>query len=262
MIVDCFPFFNELDVLEIRLNSLAPYVDRFVLTECNVTHSGNQKPLFFAENKERFKNFNIMHLICPPPETDMKSIPGTLNNNAWRLEHRDREFLMNGIKDLDQDDIILLSDADEIPDLTQYKKGTEGAFKQKIYYYYLNCYAGIKNWKGTIAIKKKNIKTMNHTRNHRAMYQTIVVGGWHFSTMGNVEQIKYKIESVAHQELNTDAFKDNIEMNRKDLIDPYGGWRPGRPPNWQGRNVKLSIEMPDGPKWLLENKERYPKLWI
>ena len=65
MIVDCFPFFNELDILEIRLNSLAPYVDRFVLTECNVTHSGNQKPLFFAENKERFKirNKKIVFIV-------------------------------------------------------------------------------------------------------------------------------------------------------------------------------------------------------
>ena len=63
MIYDCFPFFNELDILEIRLNSLAPYVDRFVLSEMDVTHSGRPKPFYFSENKDRFKDFPIIHIL-------------------------------------------------------------------------------------------------------------------------------------------------------------------------------------------------------
>lgn len=262
-VFDCFPFFNELDVLEVRLNALTPYVDEFILTECKVTHSGNDKPLFFEQNKERYKNFNIRQLIVPPEEEYRYTITsGKLSGNAWRLEHRDREYLMTAIKDLDDEDIILLSDADEIPDLSKYKCGEEGAFKQKIYYYYFNCYAGVDNWKGTIAIKKKNIHSLNYVRNHRNHYPTIVKGGWHFSTMGTPEQIRYKIESVAHTELNTPEFKAGIEENRALLRDPYGGWRPGHPPNWQNRHVEMKKEMPDGPEWLLKNRERYPHLWI
>lgn len=269
MIVDCIPFFNELDVLEVRLNALAPYVDRFVITECTVTHSGNPKPLYFNENKDRFKQFNITHLICPPPDRDMKSVPGTYSGNAWRLEHRDREYLMTGIQDLDPEDFVILSDADEIPDVSKYRLGDEGAFKQKVYYYYFNCRAiNHRPWKGSIILKKKNIKTMNHTRNHRGFYPTIVNSGWHFSTLGTPDQIRYKIESVAHQELNTPYFKGNIEESRKALVDPYGGWRPGmpevdkeHPKNWLGRNIEMKIEEPDGPEWLLKNRERYGHLF-
>jgi len=263
MIIDCFPFFNELDVLEVRLNALAPYVDMFVLNESPISHSGQPKPLFFQENKDRFKDFNIKHLIRQPSQ--IGDVGGSLSD-AWRREHADREHLMEGIRDLDPETIIFLSDVDEIPDLSQYKLGTEGAFKQKVYYYYFNCFSNQRHWKGTIVQKLKNIKTMNHTRNHRGRYPTIVVGGWHFSTLGNAEQVKHKIENVAHRELDTDEFKSMIEHNREHLIDPYGGFRPGLPDNWKENrskiNVKLTKEDPSGPEWLLKNRERYPDLWI
>ncbi|MFH1563854.1 MAG: N-acetylglucosaminyltransferase, partial [Nitrospirota bacterium] len=111
MIIDCFMFFNELDLLEIRLHSLASYVDRFVLVESPITHSGNPKPLFFEENKDKFKDFNITHLIYLPAE-----------RGIWGREIRQRAYLLNGIADADPEDMILISDVDEIPDLTQYKK--------------------------------------------------------------------------------------------------------------------------------------------
>jgi hypothetical protein len=70
---------------------------------------------------------------------------------------------------------------------------------------------------------------------------------------------------VAHQELNTDEFKSMIENNRSKLIDPYGGFRPGLPDNWKenrkGLDVKMTIEDPNGPEWLLKNREIYPNLW-
>jgi beta-1,4-mannosyl-glycoprotein beta-1,4-N-acetylglucosaminyltransferase len=258
LIIDCFPFFNELDLLEIRLNALAPYVGRFVLCEMPVTHSGNSKPLFFEQNKDRYKNFPITHIIAPP-KPDMRIEMGRFSGDAWRLEHWQRECLMDGIRDADPEDIILLSDLDEIPDLDNYRYGDEGAFKQELYYYYFNCHVNQRrHWKGTIAIRRKNIVTLTHTRNMRNKYPTIVLwGGWHFSTMGSPEDIVYKIESFAHTELNREEFKSKIAENRAALKDMYARGAS----NFWPDEFKLTIEMPSGPKWLLENKDRYPKYW-
>lgn len=165
---------------------------------------------------------------------------------------------MNGIKDVDPDEIILLSDLDEIPNLKNYKLGEEGSFRQKLYYYYCNVWTGTQ-WRGTIAIKKKNILSLNHTRNYRKKYKTIVQdGGWHFSTLGTTEQIIYKIESFAHVELDKPEFKDRIEHQKANLLDPYNRGAE----NWENRHYKLRVEMPNGPEYLLNNKERYNHLWI
>ena len=125
MIVDCFPFFNETDLLEIRLNALAPYVGRFVLCEMPITHSGKPKPLYFDANKERFKNFPITHIsVEDNPKYVLK--PGRYgkrindSHTAWRREHYQRECLMQGLEDLAPDDMILISDMDEIPNLENF----------------------------------------------------------------------------------------------------------------------------------------------
>lgn len=247
MVIDCFPFFNELDVLEVRLHALAPYVDRFVLCEMPVTHSGRPKPLFFAYNASRFSSFPITHLVAP-----------ATTGSSWVLEHYQREWLMKGLQTLAPDDIVLLSDADEIPDLTSYDGKSEGAFKQKLYYYYFNVYTGLRNWKGTVATRYRNITTLNRIRNLRNRLPSVVnPGGWHFSTLGTAEDIIYKIESFAHVELDRSKFKDKIDYNRHHLLDPYNRGAP----NWGARGLQLTVEMPSGPKWLLDNAERYPHLW-
>jgi beta-1,4-mannosyl-glycoprotein beta-1,4-N-acetylglucosaminyltransferase len=257
--IDCFTFFNELDLLEIRLNSLAPFVEKFVLCECAVTYSGNPKPLFFLENKSRFKDFNITHLIVDHPEKYLKDAkkedplfhysPRNISRDAWLLENDQREYLMNGIKDVGPETIILISDLDEIPDLTTYIEGMEGPFRQKLYYYYFNTFTGKKNWKGTIACRKKNIPTLNSLRDNR--WRVAPVGlGWHFSTLGSIDNIRYKIESYAHIEHNTEMRKKKIAENMVNLLDPYD------------RNADhLIVEMPSGPEWLVKNKEKYEHMF-
>ena len=243
MIVDCFSFFNELDLLEIRLNSLAPYVDRFVLSECPVTHSGKPKPLYFSENRDRYKDFNITHLVVDNYERFLKSSP-------WILERYQRQYLMKGISDVSGDDIILVSDLDEIPNLDSYIIGEEGVFMQKLYYYYLNTFTGIE-WKGSVARLRKDVGNMSRTRDWKnSTPLRIQNGGWHFSTLGPPDNIKTKIESFAHQEFNKDGIKEGIENSVKNLVDPYGR-----------TSTKYTVEMPSGPKWLLENKDRYSHLF-
>lgn len=238
VIIDCFQFFNELDLLEIRLNSLAPRVDRFVLVESPLTHTGKPKPLYFDDNKDRFRDFNIVHLVYE--NASETSAPGRYWNQI--------DFLMNGLADADPDDTILLSDVDEIPNLRKYKEGTEGVFRQRLFYYYLNVYTA-HVWHGTVAIKKKNIRQLRKVRKYRGKFRDIG-NGWHFSYVCPTEDIIYKIESFGHSELNTPKIKEKIAENRNNLTDPFNRY-PG----------KYAVRMPSGPAWLLKNKDKYEHLF-
>ena len=118
MIYDCFTFFNELDLLEIRLNTLNDYVDYFVLVEATKTFTGKDKPLYYNENKERFKQFEnkIIHII-------VDTYPDS--TNPWVLENHQRNSIANGFANCKDNDIILISDLDEIPRpelIDKYKK--------------------------------------------------------------------------------------------------------------------------------------------
>lgn len=108
MVYDCFCFYNELDLLEIRLNILNGCVDKFVLVEATRTQRNNPKPLYFAENKERYKKFEdkIIHLVLDEyPE----------HIEQWTIENLQRNYIMKGLEQCSDDDIILISDLDEIP---------------------------------------------------------------------------------------------------------------------------------------------------
>ena len=115
MIYDAFPFFNELDLLELRLKTLESVVDRFILVEATRTHTGHPKPLFFQENKSRFSAFlnRIEHIVVddyPPFET------------AWTYENHQRNCIVRGLSNAKPDDWILVSDLDEIPNPSMIEK--------------------------------------------------------------------------------------------------------------------------------------------
>ena len=252
-IIDCFVFYDELDILEIRLNSLNPYVNRFVLCEMPWTHTLEAKRLYFNENKERFKEFNITHLIAEDPFSFEWKVIGKhkYKSGLWKNEYYQREYLQHGIINCHPEDIILLSDLDEIPNLENYHYGSEGAFKQKMYYYYLNCFTNQRRWKGTIAIKKKHIGVLNSVRDERNNIPTIVQdGGWHFSHMGSIERLKKRISIKVDTKFATKENIDALKERRKNLIDPYAR-----------TDEKFTIEMPNGPKWLLENKDKYGEMF-
>ncbi len=256
MIIDCVMFFNELDLLEIRLHSHAPYVERFVICECPVTHSGKPKPLYFEENKERFKGFNITHLIVDDYKDYMNWFPGDglaeRCLNAQKIENHQRDFMVNGIYDVDPETIIFISDADEILDLKNYK-GEEGAFLQEYYCYYLNVY--MKKGRGPIAIKKKNLQNFTGMTDARSqMKHRLIAGyGWHFTCLGTPEEILEKIDSCYHQNFNTEEVRLKLVDNRKNLVDPYLRAR---------YNTTFTVQMPGGPQWLLKNKDRYTHLFF
>ncbi|MBO6167304.1 MAG: hypothetical protein J6P13_03005 [Kiritimatiellae bacterium] len=115
MIYDCFSFFNELDILEIRLNALKDVVDRFVLVEAVKTHSGQPKKLYFEENKDRYKPFldKIIHVIVDNEPHLPEKCPKL--TAAWAYENHQRNVIVRGLARIGADDVLLISDLDKIP---------------------------------------------------------------------------------------------------------------------------------------------------
>lgn len=244
MIYDCFTFFNELDLLEIRLNILNDYVDKFVIVESTRTFNNKKKKLYYEENKERYKKFEdkIIHIVMDEfsPEEDI---------GDWTIENSQRNCIMKGLKNCSDDDIIIISDLDEIPrpELIRqaYNPNKIIAFDCDVYNYFLNNYIvgyewthgpkmlSYKNFKhilddcklsDTYAIDTKVNKgtTPCRIRLYYGAKQThIKKGGWHFSYMGDVDVIMDKIRACFEYEPISNK-DDCLKMiNSKKFLDTY-----------------------------------------
>ena len=245
---DTFCFFNELDVLEIRLNILDPYVDYFVIAECFETFSGKDKNLYYYENKDRFAKWNhkILHHVNQKYSTlDAFERAGFQKDNI-------REFIKYEAKN---DDIVYFGDLDEIWKPKKIKDDKVYNLKQLNYSYYLNNLSS-EEWIGTIVGKWGTIKTntLNHWRaNHDNLLDN---GGWHFSNMGGAEQIRKKLEAYDHQEFNTDSIKGDLERKMENNEDYLG-----RPHDYYGKPFEFKIDDSQLPDYLLENKEKWKHLF-
>lgn len=235
-IYDCFAFFNELDLLELRLEELSPVVDYFVVVEATRTFQKKPKPLYFTENKSRFKKFEdkIIHVVVDKyPTFWTKFRPVT----TWHYDNHQKEGILQGIKDAGPEDLIIVSDLDEIPlaeKVLEYKnqKGIR-VFEAYQSYYYLNYVCthiydyggkavaqrnrdGYGRWRGTVMLEKKLIKTIKETRGYMdeesSRIQVVQDGGWHFSYMGGIQKILEKIDAWTHIEFN------NPEFNSKEKV--------------------------------------------
>lgn len=223
MIYDCFPFFNELDVVEIRFKELYDHVDYFVVSESNLTHSGKSKPLYFQENKERFERFNdkIINIVCDNP-----TVVDRIDMN-WTREKCQRNFIYQVLKDRCQDDdIIITSDADEIVDskkIQEIKNVKNMTFLQlKPSWYFLNLVSDppwVTAKSIPFRILRDNFKgDLTLVRNSGAS-DCIMNAGWHFSYMGGRDQVIRKMESFAHQEFNVPKY---INERQIDLVIRFG----------------------------------------
>jgi beta-1,4-mannosyl-glycoprotein beta-1,4-N-acetylglucosaminyltransferase len=166
MIYDCFTFYNELDLLEIRLNTLNDVADYFVLVEATKTFTNKDKQLVFDSNKERFNAFQnkIIHVVVDDlPE---------YKNDPWQYEKFQRNAIMRGLTKCNSDDLILISDVDEIPSpdaiLQCKQKDTVYLFRQSLYHFYFNMqYEKLSVWHGTMMAPFKMIKTPEELRLYR-----------------------------------------------------------------------------------------------
>lgn len=217
MIYDCTIFFKELELLELRFNILNDIVDVFCICESNKTFTGITKPYYFEENFQQFARFKNKILYKKITFDDFK--------NPWDNENFQRNESVHG--DFLDNDIILLSDVDEIPNpdiLRNIQVQDEDVlhFKQHIYYYNLNTKLDM-DWYGTKAFKKHILKQYTPAQiRHLEIKNILENGGWHFSYFGNKVFIEEKLNSFSHTEFNNSFYKSNIEQsvkNKKDLFN-------------------------------------------
>tara|TARA_Y100001970_G_scaffold222664_1_gene273921 strand:+ start:4742 stop:5611 length:870 start_codon:yes stop_codon:yes gene_type:complete len=246
-------YFDEEIVLDTRLNCLNQYVDYFVIIESSYTHSGVKRDLKFNIKKfDRFKNKIIYKIYDEIPnrifkinDSDSETIKShKYIENAILRENGQRNYILEGIKDADDEDLILISDVDEIPNLSKvnFKEIKEKIilFKQDMFYYKFNLKLPNMEWTGTKGCKKKDLISPQWLRNikdrkypffridtffSKDKYISVKIvknGGWHFSNIKAPEEIEHKLKSYLHHRefdadsLNTEQIKDI--MNKKKAI--------------------------------------------
>ena len=263
-IYDCFQYFNEDHMVDLRMNILDPYVDFFVISESTKTHQGQNKKINFdIKNFPQFKD-KIKFLVA---DYDKKINFENHTGGESIIEQHQRNYLINGLKDASPEDLIILSDSDEIPDLSKIKNINNNkkfiAFSQKMFMYKLNLLnVEESGWIGSKITKKKNISSMQDLRNLKFKnypfwridkgHLQIIEGGWHFSFLQTPDQILKKIKSFSHGEFNNSLLNENrIEekiLKNEDIF---------------GRDIKLEkIDLNENfPKYIYNNQEKFSK-WI
>jgi len=225
VLVDTFLFYNEIDILELRLRLLDEYVDRFVLVEAEFTFMGTPKELFYEKNKERFLKWNhkIEHVVIKLDEEPVTTDP-------WVRENFQRDQITRGLGGLPLDATIMLSDVDEIPDLAKIK------FNNKImsvhmwmYEYSFEYIFTEEPWIGTVITNYQLFKRAGPTyfRNNRWKFPTVGFSGWHLSSFGDAHHILNKIQTYSHakDDKHAEASIENFEKWIKNGIHSDGQTR-------------------------------------
>lgn len=224
-IIDCFTFYNELDLLTYRLNILYDVVDYFVLVEATHTHVGLEKSLYYNENKHLFEKFHskIIHVIVSNLPHKYPNI-NCNNGEQWVNERFQRDCISNGISrlNLDARDYITITDLDEIPDpriLAIIKENRADfeiyALEMEMYYYNLNCRHLGELWTWPKIISYKTYIELNEPCSRLRFWNCGIVrsAGWHLSYFGDATRIQNKIQNFAHQEFNNSKFTDIDKIN-------------------------------------------------
>jgi len=293
-IFDCFMYFDEEQVLDLRLNVLYQNVDYFVIVESTYNHKGEKRNLLF--NSKKFEKFNdkiiylvydkIPKLVDPINETDNeKEKDGKYIMNALYRENAQRDFILEGLKSAKKDDLILISDVDEIPKLSSVNlnqvKNEIILFKQDMFYYKYNLSLPNFKWTGTKAVKRKNLVSPQWLRNVKdrkypffridtffsdKKYIDIKIindGGWHFSNIKSPEMIEHKLRSyLHHREFDQVSLSieeiDELVKKKQAIYD----LRVDKRVNKVGNGVILeNFEMKKLPNHINNNIDKY-KNWL
>ncbi|PWL56427.1 MAG: glycosyl transferase GT17 family protein [Lachnospiraceae bacterium] len=276
MVIDCIPFFNELDILKLRLHILDPLVDRFVIEEATHTFSGLPKDLCFEKNREMFEEFlpKITYLVVDNSPEEI---------STHERDKFQKNALAKALTDASDEDVLILSDVDEIPNPAVLQELVKRFDPDKIYhlaqrnfYCYLNMeevsgnllsitgeFPGVERrmWLGTKVFAKKNIPEsgiidLREISPEDPRSVRVADGGWHFGYMGSCHEtdvsrrVGTKVVAAAHQEYNTEdvlaEVKDRLILG-EDIF---------------GRNAVFQWAVVDEsyPQYLLEHKSEYDYL--
>ena len=267
-LIDCFMYFDEDLVLDIRLNILNDKVDKFIIVEATKNHAGIDKKLNFKiENFSKFKDKIIYIIVDDIPLNVISPKKGWHENHA--RDQFQRNAIKRGYKDFSDDDLIMISDIDEIPNpkkLEEFNvKNKFACFLQKNFQSKINLLnVSDGEWPGTKICQKKYLKSPQWLRDIKIKkkpfwkifnkkVQIINNGGWHFSFLKDPESIKNKIISYSHQEYNTKEFT-NTDLIKKKIS--LGEDLFQRKINYEKIEIDSSF-----PEYIIKNKERF-KDWI
>ena len=293
-IYDCFMFFDEEMLLDLRLNIMDKYVDKFVITEATYMHSGAPKKLTFnINNFPKFKD-KIIYIVIDMPPPDLIKIDNQDKfqekqskkiNNAKKREMFQINETQKGITDAEPNDIIIISDVDEIPDLENIDfskiKNKFIFFKQKMFYYKLNLFHKSLPWYGSKACRKKHFKNPEWLRSMKnkkypkwrfdilfsnKKYSDIYFannGGWHFTNIRKAEDLEKKLMGFLH---HVDYEDSGLKLeDLKTIINEkrvmYNHSLDKKEDKWGKGEKLITLELKEMPKFIKENIEKY-KNWL
>ncbi len=293
-IYDCFMFYDEDLVIDLRLNILNEYVHKFVIVESKFTHSGKKRELLFDINKySKFKN-KINYIVLENEPEDLEKVHDNDTDdkknskyimNALKRENFQRNGIKKGLTNAEPGDLILVSDVDEIPNLSNLDLNEINdniiLFKQNFYYYKFNLKLEDMPWLGTKGCKYKNLKSPQWLRNIKdkkypfwrldvlfsdKKYSNIKFidnGGWHFSNMKTPEEIEKKMRTYLHHReydikpLGTKKIEEMIK-SKKSIYNLRADMKNEKIDGTQNLKATDGRELPE---YLKKNKTKYSN-WI
>ena len=293
-IFDCFMFYDEEMLLDIRLNTLDKFIDKFIIVESMFTHSGKKRELIFDIKKfQKFKD-KIDYLVVeslpkaiePINSYDSDDIKESkIILNAYRREHHQRNSILNLLKSAEPNDQVIISDVDEIPNLenTNFNeiKNKIILFNQKMFYYKFNLILENMNWHGSKSCKMKNLISPQWLRDVKdkkyplwridALFSEkkyndvffVQDGGWHFTNIKTPEEIDKKLRSYLHHieydQSNISAKEiDKMIKEKKPVYDLLANSSEAK---FRSQKKLKKVDMNELPIYLQKNKEKFNE-WI
>lgn len=235
-IIDAFTFFNAVDVLKMRLELHSDYVDQFYICEANITYSGDEKEYVFEKHINEFSEWidKITYIkwdardFCKDLDFSIKDkeMNFDFNSPSWMMEFRQRNELKNHISNLEDNDIIIISDMDEFIDpeilkaiglYSDHQSWDDARLFMFNHCFYMNCVLPDVKWMHPFVCKWKKFKLLNDISRHRHsgfIQMHFPNAGWHFSYLGGANAVVEKISASSHTELNSEEI-NNIHYQKR-----------------------------------------------
>jgi glycosyltransferase involved in cell wall biosynthesis len=273
-VIDAIIFHQEFEMLDFRLKLLYPHVDKVVIVEADKTFSGLDKPFYYEQHKKRYAwaSDKIFHykLHCDISKLKLATPPTQYqpDHDSWQIEYAQRGAMVAACKDFPDDDLLMMSDVDEIPSLealawAKQNVGQLPAVCQQHFFYYDLRHLRQEVLLGSIfsTLRTARSRGAQDLRNHRNSLTRLANAGWHLSYFTDADAIIKKIESFSHQELNVPEFKNKKHIDRcrtggadlfnrgttttrvlPDFFPPY--FRDAVPAHWWGADQRASEKSP------------------
>lgn len=258
-VVDVFTYNGELDMLKLHLGSLNDYVDKFIIVEAKTTFSGQKKPLYYFRDERYVKQYwkkveyHVVNENYTPQEIALaENSPNTVGAKHWKNEFLQKESIQKALSyyKVSDSDLVYIGDVDEIWQPFEPDNGP-AKLKLKVFTYYLNNRSNEEFW-GTLCAYYGDIRysCLNHERSNTD-YRTKYHHGWHFTSMGGIDELRRKLEnSYTEESYYTPYVQENLEERLNNRLD------------FLGRDFKYTIDGTDWPEYLKQHRLEYMHLCI